>query len=346
MNNYTENVGFSHLHKLESFGNRSFLTLKDFSSEELSHLLELAEELKTQHATGTEERSLTGKVIALVFEKDSTRTRCAFEVAALHQGAATTYLSPGGTHIGVKESLADTARVLGGMFDAIMYRGHGQEIVETLAANAGVPVYNGLTDEFHPTQILADLLTMSEYCSKPLKEQTLVYLGDGANNMANSLMIGCAKLGVNFRIASPEGFRPSVELVEYAQGLAQESGSEISLGSDAKELVAGADFLYTDVWLSMGAAKEEWEIRVKAMMPYRVDKKLAEATGNPEVKFLHCLPAYHDQNTPLGKKFFEETGLNGIEVCDELFSSPASVVFEQSTNRLHTIKALMVATLG
>ena len=324
---------------------RSFVKLLDFTPGEIQSLLALSKSLKDAQKAGTEKKTLEGKTIALIFEKDSTRTRCAFEVAALHQGANTVYLGPEGNHIGSKETIADSARVLGGMFDAIQYRGHGQKIVETLAEYAGVPVYNGLTDEFHPTQILADFLTMWECCPKPLQQQTLVYLGDGANNMANSLMIGAAMLGINFRMASPETMRPPAELVAKCAKMAESNDSELAFFADAKEAVKGADFLYTDVWLSMGQSEADWDKKVQALLPYRVDSTLLEETGNSSCKFLHCLPAFHDRETPTGAKFFDEFGLEGIEVSHHVFESEASVVFQQSENRLHTIKAIMVATL-
>lgn len=325
---------------------RNFLSLLDFTAQEIGYLLQLASLLKKERADGTERRRLEGKVVALIFEKDSTRTRSAFEVGALDQGAHTTYLGPEGTHIGGKESIADTAQVLGGMYDAIQFRGHEHSKVKVLAEHAGVPVYNGLTDDFHPTQILADFLTMQEHCGKPLSSQTLVYLGDGANNMANSLMIGSAKMGIDFRLACPETLAPSKELIERCNELALQSGGSISVSSDVKGLVKGADFLYTDVWLSMGQPKEEWEERLELLLPFRVDQDLMKATENSQVKFLHCLPAYHDRQTSAGEAFFQSHGKVGIEVSDEVFGSESSVVFSQSANRLHTIKALMVATLS
>ena len=328
-----------------SLKGRSFVKLLDFTPAEIQRLLLLSKDLKAAQKAGTEKKTLQGKTIALIFEKDSTRTRCAFEVAALHQGANTVYLGPEGNHIGSKETIADSARVLGGMFDAIQYRGHGQVIVETLAEYAGVPVYNGLTDEFHPTQILADFLTMEECCPKPLEQQTLVYLGDGANNMANSLMIGAALMGINFRMASPTSMRPPARLVQTCRQMAENNGSELAFFVDAKKAVQGADFLYTDVWLSMGQSESDWDKKVQALLPYRVDTSLMKETGNSDCKFLHCLPAYHDRETPTGAKFFEEFGLEGIEVSHGVFESEASVVFQQSENRLHTIKAVMVATL-
>lgn len=326
--------------------NKHFLKLLDFGAEEIHSLLDLAKQLKKARKDGREVQTLQGKVIALIFEKDSTRTRCSFEVGALHQGGHSTYLGPGGSHIGGKESIADSARVLGAMFDAIQYRGHSQAIVEELARFAGVPVYNGLTDEFHPTQILADFLTMMECCPKPLKEQSLVYLGDGANNMGNSLMVGCAKLGLDFRMASPSSLRPAEELIATCRELAQESGGKLAFFDDPKEAVRGADFLYTDVWLSMGQPKSELEERIKLLKPYRVDAELMRASANPETQFLHCLPAFHNSQTPLGADFKKEHGLDGMEVSDHVFESPQSVVFRQSENRLHTIKAVMVATLA
>jgi ornithine carbamoyltransferase len=324
---------------------RHLLTLLDYTPEEIHLLLNLSASLQRERKLGKEKTRLKGKAIALIFEKASTRTRCAFELGAAHQGAWSTYLGPTGTHIGSKESIADTARVLGGMFDAIQYRGFAQSTVEELAEHAGVPVYNGLTDQYHPTQILADLMTMKQSCDKPLSEQTLVYLGDGANNMANSLMIGSAKMGIDFRLACPESYRPEHDLVEKCRGLAESTGGRISMSDQPDEAVQGADFLCTDVWLSMGHAKEEWAERLELLLPYRVDGRLMKATGNPQAKFLHCLPAYHDRNTPSGQEFFESHGLTGIEVSDDVFESEHSVVFAESENRLHTIKALMVATL-
>lgn len=340
-NNYSDNTQ----KVCTSWSGGSFLTLKDHEPSEILALLHLAAALKRAGKAGREIPTLHGKTVALVFEKGSTRTRCAFEVAAAHQGAHTTCLESG-SHFGQKESVADSARVLGGMFDAIMYRGYGQKVVETLARFSGVPVYNGLTDEYHPTQILADLLTMSEQNGKPLAGQTLTYLGDGANNMANSLAIGCAKLGIHFRLGAPSQLQPSTEIKTYVQNLAEATGSRILFTDNPSLAVQGADFVYTDVWLSMGGDQEEWDSRVENLMPYRVTSELLNSSGNPETKFLHCLPAYHDRETPLGEKFYQQTGLLGIEVEDELFASSRSVVFQQSENRLHTIKALMVATLG
>lgn len=327
------------------FRNRHFLKLLDYSPAEISDLLELSRRLKWAHRSGQEIPRLTGKAIALIFEKDSTRTRCAFEVAAIHQGAQVTYLGPSGTHIGKKETVADTARVLGRMFDAIQYRGYGQEKVEELARFAGVPVYNGLTDEFHPTQILADFLTMTEHCHKPLSKQTLVYYGDGANNMGNSLMVGSAKMGLDFRMACPAELRPEEALVETCQALAAESGAQLGFFDDPVEAAMDADFVYTDVWLSMGEPAEKWAERVELLKPYRVTSEIMNATANPEAKFLHCLPAFHNSETEVGAKIKEQFGLEGMEVTEEVFESPQSVVFDQAENRLHTIKAIMVASL-
>ncbi len=328
------------------FRNRHFLKLLDFSASEISELLEIAKFLKTARRSGQERPCLQGKAIALIFEKDSTRTRCAFEVAAIHQGAQVTYLGPSGTHIGGKETMADTARVLGRMYDAIQYRGFAQERVEELARFAGVPVYNGLTDEFHPTQILADLLTMLEHCPKPLSEQSLVYLGDGRNNMGNSLLVGAAKMGLDFRMASPETLRPDESLIETCQVFASESGAQLRFFTDPEEAVSGADFVYTDVWLSMGQSSSLWTERVEMLRPYRVTSALMNSTGNQQAKFLHCLPAFHNSATEVGEKIREQFGLEGMEVTEEVFESLDSVVFDQAENRLHTIKAILVATLG
>ncbi len=326
--------------------NRHFLKLLDFSPTEIRFLLDLSRALKTAKYTGTEQRRLEGKNIALIFEKSSTRTRCAFEVAAYDQGAHVTYLGPSGSHIGQKESVADTARVLGRLYDGIEYRGFGQEIVETLAEHAGVPVWNGLTDQYHPTQILADVLTMMEHCSKPLPEMTLCYMGDGGNNMGNSLMVGCAKLGIDFRMAAPEACRPDDDLVATCRALAAQSGGAITITDQVDAAVAGADFLYTDVWVSMGDPESAWAERIELLRPFQVNQAAIDATGNPAVRFLHCLPAFHDRKTAKGEEMFEKYGLDGMEVTDEVFESEHSVVFDQAENRLHTIKAVMVATLG
>ena len=329
-----------------SLSQRHFLKLLDFTAAEIGEFLRLSKSLKEQRKSGTETPRLPGKAVALVFEKDSTRTRCAFEVAAIHQGAGTSYLGVAGSHFGKKETVADTARVLGRMYDAIVYRGYAQQTVEELARHAGVPVYNALTDEFHPTQILADFLTMAEHCDKPLKEQTLVYLGDGANNMGNSLMVGSAKLGLDFRMACPLSLRPTAELIETCQSLAGQSGARLTFHDDPREAVRGADFLYTDVWVSMGQPESLWDERIDLLRPYRVSMDLMHATGNPDAKFLHCLPAFHNLHTDVGQAIFERHGMNGIEVSEEVFESARSVVFDQAENRLHTIKAIMVATLA
>ncbi|GAB2730137.1 ornithine carbamoyltransferase [Kitasatospora kifunensis] len=326
--------------------NRHFLKELDFTAQEFHFLLGLAAQLKAAKYAGTEQPRLRGKNIALIFEKTSTRTRCAFEVAAADQGAATTYLDPAGSQIGHKESVKDTARVLGRMFDGIEYRGHGQAIVEELAAHAGVPVWNGLTDEWHPTQMLADLLTIQEHSTKPLTEVTLAYLGDARYNMGNSLLVTGALLGLDIRIVAPEKFWPTEEVRTSAERLAAVSGARITLTEDVATGVAGADFLYTDVWVSMGEPKEVWAERIEQLLPYQVSMDTVRATGNPQVKFLHCLPAFHDLGTTLGRQLFETTGLAELECTDELFESRHSIVFDQAENRLHTIKALLVATLG
>ena len=327
-----------------SFRQRHYLKLLDFSGHEIRELLELSRHLKWARKSGQEVSRLGGKAIALLFEKDSTRTRCAFEVAAIHQGAQTSYISSG-SHFGKKESVADTARVLGRMFDAIAFRGFSQETVEGLARHAGVPVYNGLTDEFHPTQVLADFLTMQEHNACSLGEQTLVYLGDGANNMGNSLMVGAAKVGMDFRMACPEGLRPEPALIDACQAIASGTGARLSFHDDPHEAVRGADYLYTDVWVSMGQSEELWEQRISALKPYRVTMDLMRATGKRDTKFLHCLPAFHNSDTEVGAQLGERHGLNGIEVTEEVFESEQSLVFDQAENRLHTIKAILVATL-
>lgn len=329
-----------------TFRHRHFLKLLDFSSLELAELLELSRHLKWARKSGQEQQRLQGKAVALLFEKDSTRTRCAFEAAAVHQGAQVVYLGSGGSHFGTKETVADTARVFGRMFDAIAFRGYAQKTVEELAYHAGIPVYNALTDEFHPTQILADFSTMLEHSSKPLCEQTLVYLGDGANNMGNSLLVGAAKMGLDFRIASPPELRPSSELVAACQTLAAQTGAKLSFFEDPEQAVKGADFLYTDVWVSMGQSEKLWEERIERLKPYRVTKELMAASGKPETKFLHCLPAFHNSHTEVGAQIARRFGLDGIEVTEEVFESERSVVFDQAENRLHTIKAIMVATLA
>ncbi|MEV7212378.1 ornithine carbamoyltransferase [Kitasatospora cineracea] len=326
--------------------NRHFLKELDFTPQEFRHLVDLAAQLKAAKYAGTEQPRLRGKNIALIFAKTSTRTRCAFEVAAHDQGASTTYLDPAGSQMGHKESVKDTARVLGRMFDGIEYRGDGQEIVEELAAHAGVPVWNGLTDEWHPTQMLADVLTIQEHSGKPLNETTLVYLGDARFNMGNSILVTGALLGMDIRIVAPASLWPAEEVRKAAESLAGASGARITLTEDVAAGVAGADFLYTDVWVSMGEPKEVWAERIALLKPYQVSMDTVRATGNPAVKFLHCLPAFHDLGTEVGRQMHELTGMSELECTDELFESAHSVVFDQAENRLHTIKAVMVATLG
>lgn len=309
-------------------------------------MLNLAADLKAAKYAGTERQMLKGKNIVLLFEKDSTRTRCAFEVAALDQGAHVTYLGPSGSQMGKKESMKDTARVLGRMYDGIEYRGYSQEIVETLAAYAGVPVWNGLTTEFHPTQILADFLTMREHTDKPLSKVSFCYLGDARNNMGNSLMVGAAKMGIDFRAAAPKACWPNEELVAKCREIAKETGAKITLTEDVKEGVKGCDFLYTDVWVSMGEPENVWEERIKLLKPYQINKAAMDATGNPNVKFMHCLPAFHNRETVVGEDMFKKFGVAEMEVTEEVFESGASIVFDEAENRMHTIKAVMVATLG
>jgi ornithine carbamoyltransferase len=325
---------------------KHLLKLADFSPEEIIYLIDLAAELKAAKKEGREEQRLVGKEIALIFEKDSTRTRCAFEVAAYDQGAHVTFIGPSGSHMGHKETVKDTARVLGRMYDAIEYRGFGQDTAEELAQWAGVPIYNGLTDEWHPTQILADFLTFREHVDKPLNDVTFCYLGDARFNMADSYLIGGAKLGMDVRIASPKSLWPRDEIVELARSIAGETGAEITITEDVAEAVKGADFLLTDVWVSMGEPPEAWGERIELLTPYQVNSKTMELTGNPDVKFMHCLPAFHNTDTSVGKELFEKYGLEALEVTEEVFESPASIVFDEAENRLHTIKAVMVATLG
>ncbi len=326
--------------------NRSFLKLLDFTPQEIKFLLDLSADLKKAKYAGTEQQKLKGKNIALIFEKDSTRTRCAFEVAAYDQGAHVTYLGPSGSQIGKKESMKDTARVLGRMYDGIEYRGYGQDIVEELAKYSGVPVWNGLTNEFHPTQILADLLTMTEHSDKPLHQISFCYLGDARNNMGNSLLIGAAKMGMDFRAAAPKKCQPSDELVKKAKNIAKETGAKITITDDVAKAVKGVDFLYTDVWVSMGEADSVWAERIKLLQPYQVNTKVLKLTGNPEVKFLHCLPAFHNRETKVGEEIYQKYKLDGMEVTDDVFESSHSIVFDEAENRIHTIKAVMVATLG
>ena len=326
--------------------NRHFLKLLDFTPQEIQYFLDLAAELKRSKKAGTEVQRLKGKNIALIFEKTSTRTRCSFEVAAHDQGAHVTYLGPTGSQIGIKESMKDTARVLGRMFDGIEYRGFGQSIVEELAQYAGVPVWNGLTNEFHPTQILADFLTMQEHIDKPLSQVSYAYLGDARYNMGNSLLVGGAKMGMDVRIVAPKALQPAPELVAQCQAIAAETGARITITDDTKAGVKGCDFLITDVWVSMGEPAEVWAERIKLLKPYQVNAELMAATGNPACKFMHCLPAYHNLETKVGKEVYEKFGLNGVEVTEDVFEGPQSIVFDEAENRLHTIKAVMVATLG
>ncbi|MDP2722181.1 MAG: ornithine carbamoyltransferase [Bacteroidales bacterium] len=326
--------------------NRNFLKLLDFSPKEIKFLLDLSADLKKAKYAGTEQPRLTGKNIALIFEKASTRTRCAFETAAYDQGAKVTYLGPSGSQIGKKESMKDTARVLGRMYDGIEYRGFGQTIVEELGKYAGVPVWNGLTDEFHPTQILADFLTMMEHSDKPLHQISFAYCGDARNNMGNSLMVGAAKMGMDFRAVAPKKMWPEEALVAQCREIAKETGATITLTDKVEEGVKGVDFLYTDVWVSMGEPDSVWKERIDMMMPYQVNKEMVAKTGNPKVKFLHCLPAFHNRETIMGEEIYQKYGVDGMEVTDDVFESPASVVFDEAENRLHTIKAVMVATLG
>ncbi len=325
--------------------NRHFLKLLDFSPEEIHYLLELATNLKEAKKDGLEQHLLKGKNIALIFEKTSTRTRCAFEVADFDEGAHVSYLGPSGTQIGHKESMKDTARVLGRMYDAIEYRGFGQEIVEELAQYAGVPVWNGLTNEFHPTQVLADLLTMKEHSLHPLSEISFCYLGDARYNMGNSLMVGAAKMGMDFRIAAPKGYQPDTKLVNTCMKIASETGAKITITDNVAEAVKGCEYLYTDVWVSMGEPESVWAERIELLKPYQVNMYTMELTGNPNVKFMHCLPAFHNLETKVGKEIFTKFGMNALEVTDEVFESKASVVFDEAENRVHTIKAVMVATL-
>ena len=324
---------------------RHFLTLKDFTPEEIIYLLDLAAELKEKKKKGILVDHHRGKNVALIFEKDSTRTRSSFEIAAHDLGMGTTYIGTMGSQFGKKESIKDTARVLGRMYEGIEYRGFGQEIVEELAQYAGVPVWNGLTNEYHPTQMLADMLTIREHFGK-LKGLKLVYMGDARYNMGNSLMIACAKLGLDFVACTTEDYFPNEELVEECRVYAKESGSEITLTSDVKEGTKGADVIYTDVWVSMGEPAEVWAERIKLLMPYQVNAKVMEMTGNKNCKFMHCLPAYHNLETQVGRDVHKQFGLNGIEVTEEVFESQNSIVFDEAENRMHTIKAVMVATLG
>ncbi len=326
--------------------NRNFLKLLDFTPKEIKFLLDLAADLKKAKYAGAEQQKLKSRNIALIFEKASTRTRCAFETAAYDQGAHVTYLGPTGSQIGKKESMKDTARVLGHMYDGIEYRGFGQNIVEELGKYAGVPVWNGLTNEFHPTQILADFLTMMEHSDKPLHQVSFAYAGDARNNMGNSLMVGAAKMGMDFRAVAPKQFWPEKELVNQCKEIAKETGARITLTENVDKGVKGVDFIYTDVWVSMGEPEEAFQERINLMMPYQVNAEMMKKTGNPDCKFLHCLPAFHNRETQIGEDIYQKFGVEAMEVTDEVFESPASVVFDEAENRVHTIKAIMVATLG
>ena len=326
--------------------NRHFLKLLDFSPQEIIFLLDLSVDLKKAKYAGLEQQRLRGKNIGLIFEKASTRTRCAFEVAAYDQGAHVTYLGPSGSQMGTKETMKDTARVLGRMYDGIEYRGFGQEIVEELARYAGVPVWNGLTNEFHPTQVLADFQTMLEHSDKPLSQVKFAYLGDARNNMGNSLLVGAAKMGMDFRSVAPPSVQPNRELVAQAQEIAKETGARITITDDLDSGVKGCDFLCTDVWVSMGEAEEVWKERIELLKPYQVNAAAMEKTGNPDVKFLHCLPAFHNRETVIGEEIYQKFGLAAMEVTEEVFESGASIVFDEAENRIHSIKAVMVATLG
>ena len=326
--------------------NRNFTKLLDFSPREIHFLLDLSRDLKRAKYGGYEQQHLRGKNIAIIFEKASTRTRVSFEVAAYDQGAHVTYLGPEGSQIGYKESMKDTARVLGRIFDGIEYRGFGQGVVEELAAFAGVPVWNGLTDEFHPTQILADVLTMTEFSDKPLTQISFCYLGDARNNMGDSLLVGASKLGMDVRLAAPKALWPAEDLVAECRAIAEETGARITITEDPAEGVKGVDYVYTDVWVSMGEDKSVWDERVKLLLPYQINSDLIAKTGNPQTKFMHCLPAFHDRNTTVGAEMYERFGLDGMEVTDEVFESERSIVFEQAENRMHTIKAVIVATIG
>ena len=326
--------------------NRHFLKLMDFTPQEIKFLLSLSADLKKAKYSGTEQPLLKGKNIALIFEKASTRTRCAFEVAAFDQGAHVTYLGPSGSQIGQKESMKDTARVLGRMYDGIEYRGYGQAIVEELAAYAGVPVWNGLTNEFNPTQILADFLTMQEHSDKPLAHVKFCYLGDARNNMGNSLMVGAAKMGMDFRAAAPKKCQPSEELQAQCREISLNTGAKITVTDNVAEAVKGCDFLYTDVWVSMGEPDHVWAERIDLLKHYQVNTEIMQLTGNPNCKFLHCLPAFHNRETKVGEEIYQKFGIESMEVTEDVFESEASIVWDQAENRMHTIKAVMVATLA
>jgi ornithine carbamoyltransferase len=325
--------------------NRNFLKLLDFTPEEIQFLLDLSADLKKAKYAGKEQPTLTGKNIALIFEKASTRTKCAFEVASYDQGARVTYLDPSGSQIGTKESIKDTARVLGRMYDGIGYRGFGQEIVEELGKYTGIPVWNGLTNEYHPTQVLADFLTMMEYSDKPLNQVKFAYVGDAKNNMGNSLLIGAAKMGMDFRSVAPEKVQPNKELVKEAKTIAKETGAKLLVTHVLREGVKDCDFLYSDVWVSMGEPEKVWEERIELLKPYQINNDTIRMTGNPHVKFMHCLPSFHNRETIIGENIYKKFGLDGMEVTEEVFESEASIVFDEAENRVHTIKAVMVATL-
>ena len=323
---------------------RNFLKLLDFSPEEVRYLLDLAAQLKAEKYAGTEQPRLTGRNIALIFEKTSTRTRCAFEVAAFDQGANVTYLGPSGSQIGVKESMKDTARVLARMYDGIEYRGFEQQTVEELGRH-GVPVWNGLTNEYHPTQVLADLLTMEEFSRSPLSEISFCYLGDGHGNMGDSLMVGAAKMGMDFRMAAPAALQPDTDLIARCHNIAQQTGARINVTDDLSAALNGVDYVYTDVWVSMGEPESVWDERIALLSAYQVNREALQMTGNPSVRFMHCLPAFHNRETEIGEKIYQRYGLEAMEVTEDVFESDASIVFAQAENRMHTIKAVLVATL-
>jgi ornithine carbamoyltransferase len=326
--------------------NRSFLKLLDFTPREILFLLDLSEDLKAAKYAGYEQPRLKGRNIALIFEKSSTRTRTSFEIAAYDQGAHVTYLGPTGSQIGHKESMKDTARVLGRIYDGIEYRGFAQATVEELAEYAGVPVWNGLTNEFHPTQILADILTMREHSTKPLTEIAYCYLGDAHNNMGNSLMVGGCKLGMDVRLCAPENLWPEADLIETCREIARQTGAQLTLTDDVATGVKGVDYLHTDVWVSMGEPDSVWAERIRLLKPYQVNMDVLKLGGNPDARFMHCLPSFHNRETRIGEEIFQKFGLDGMEVTDDVFESEHSIVFDQAENRLHTIKAVMVATLG
>ncbi|UXR78847.1 MULTISPECIES: ornithine carbamoyltransferase [unclassified Staphylococcus] len=331
---------------MKNLKGRNFLSLLDFSQDDLKFLLDLSETLKHAKYAGLEQQKLKGKNIALIFEKDSTRTRCAFEIAAYDQGAHVTYLGPTGSQMGIKESIKDTARVLGSMYDGIEYRGFSQRIVEELAEYSGIPVWNGLTDEDHPTQVLADFLTAKEVLNKPYDKINFTYIGDGRNNVANALMQGAAVMGMTFHLICPKALNPTDEPLKQCKNIAEKTGGNILVTDDIDEGVKGSDVIYTDVWVSMGEPEEVWEKRIKLLEPYRVTQALIQKTGNPNVIFEHCLPAFHNTDTIIGKEIYEKYGLTEMEVTNEVFESAYSVVFQEAENRVHTIKAMMVATLG